>query len=301
MPFLYHEGIEPLFVLCFGSLLGAVLAPTKATDGLARRFLPLPFGIASVVSPIFAPGVWPFLRTCVAFALAGSFLRLVEIVRRPETFDLRQRVINVVFPFLDARHLGNGTAGVRMKPIAIATLELAIAVGLFLWVGDFPQVNPYSGAVDIERTLIGGTSAYFFVDATGRGLHGVIESFGVAIPKPHDHPILSKSLAEFWGKRWNRAVGKWLHDNAFRPAAVRFGIAAGVMAAFGMSALLHFVPILLVASLKAAIWMAAFFLVHGILVLVEAKLRIAGRALTVLTFLVTAPMFVEPMLEALGR
>ena len=268
---------------------------------MLRRVVPLPFGVASVLSPIFAPGLWPFLRTCIAFALAGSFLRLVEIVRKPETFDLRKRVINVVFPFIDARHLGKGTVGVRTTPIVIAALEMAIAVVLFLWLGDFPKARPYSGVIDIERTLIGGTSAYFFVDATGRGLHGVIESFGVAIPKPHDHPIVSRSLAEFWGKRWNRAVGKWLHDNAFRPATARFGVAVGVMAAFMTSAILHFVPMWMVANLRAACWMGAFFVLHGVLVLVESKLRVAGRALTIGVFVVTAPMFVEPMLEALGR
>ena len=233
--------------------------------------------------------------------MAGSFLRLIEIVRKPETFDLRQRLVTVLFPFMDARRIVKGTAGLRAGPLAITALEVVIAIAFFVWVGRLPWTAPYSGLANVERTLLGGISCYFFVDATGRGVHALLASIGVDIEKPHDHPILSRSLSEFWGKRWNRAVGRWLHDNAFRPVAVRLGIPAGVLAAFVVSALLHFIPLLLISNLAAATWMGSFFVLHGILVLVESKLRIGGRVLTIATFLVTAPMFVGPMLEALGR
>src|SRR5207248_3423551 len=135
-----------------------------------------------------------------------------------------------------------------------------------------------SGAAPV-RTFIGGISCYLTVDATGRSVHGLFLSIGVVIDKPHDMPILSRSLGEFWGRRWNRAVNKWLHDNTFRPIAVRAGIVPGIFAAFVVSGILHFVPLALVCNLEAATWMGGFFVLHGILVIAEAKLHIASRAL----------------------
>lgn len=292
--------------LCTGNLVGALVAPRDARAGVWHRLAALAPGMFAVASPAWLPREWPITRTVIAFAVAGGFLRLVEIVRAPETFVLRQRIAAVLFPFMDPRRIEKGPRGVRTRMIARAALEVAIAVVLFIWVGRFPHAAPYSGLVSVERTLVGGASCYFFVEATGRGVHGLFLSLGIVLEKPHDAPILSRSLGEFWGKRWNRAVGRWLHDNVFRPTAVRAGLGAGVLAAFTVSGLLHFVPLALVCNLGAATSMGSFFILHGVLVILELKLRLArlrpifGRIVTLGTFAVTAPMFVEPMLQTLG-
>jgi hypothetical protein len=249
---------------------------------------------------VFLPREWAIVRTCVAFGVAGAFLRLIEIVRKPETFDLRQRVINVLAPFLDARRFQTGPTGICWSAFLTAAAELAVAIVLVILAGQTPPTHPYASLAALERTTIGGASCYLFVDATGRAVHALCLSCGLVVDKPHDMPILSRSLGEFWGKRWNRVVNKWLHDNTFRPVAVRAGISAGIFAAFALSGVLHFVPIALVCSVQAATWMLTFFLIHGVLVIAEAKLRIESRAVTIGAFLITSPLFVEPMLESLG-
>jgi hypothetical protein len=98
-------------------------------------------------------------------------------------------------------------------------------------------------------------------------------------------------------------VQAWLAEHAFGPVARRHGPAAGTLAAFGASAILH--AYLLLAALgpvAAAAW-GAFFVLHAGLVLAEGRLGVArwrpalGRAWTFGTLAATAPLFLEPMLR----
>jgi len=52
-------------------------------------------------------------------------------------------------------------------------------------------------------------------------------------------PILSTSLAEFWGKRWNLAFRDLTHEFLFRPAAKRLGVACATALGFFASGLIH--------------------------------------------------------------
>jgi hypothetical protein len=52
--------------------------------------------------------------------------------------------------------------------------------------------------------------------------------------------------------------------------------------------------------------MGAFFVIHGVVVVIEAKLgaarwpRAIGHVWTLGVFAITAPLFVEPLLQSLG-
>jgi hypothetical protein len=239
---------------------------------------------------------WPIPRTILALGAGGAFVRLISIVRKPKDFSAAERVLTTALPFLDPRHITRAKSTLRSDLFLVGAIEAAIAVALFIHVGT--PAPPYH---NLLRTFVGGASAYFFVDSTARIVWALVFLLGFSVEKPHDAPILARSVSEFWGKRWNRIVNRWLLENTFRPMAARFGVTAGIITAFGASALLHFVPIALVTDPLRASWMASFFLLHGVFVVVESKLGIANRVLTILWFVVTLPLFVEPMLEALGR
>jgi alginate O-acetyltransferase complex protein AlgI len=81
-------------------------------------------------------------------------------------------------------------------------------------------------------------------------------------------PFLARSLAEFWGERWNRAYRQVSFTYFFRPAASRFGAAAGTLIAFFTSGLIHE----LVISFPARAGFGgptAYFLVQGLGLLFE--------------------------------
>lgn len=54
-----------------------------------------------------------------------------------------------------------------------------------------------------------------------------------------DRPLASRSLGEFWGRRWNRAFSEPAFRLICRPVTRRLGPASGILATFLVSGLLH--------------------------------------------------------------
>ena len=126
---------------------------------------------------------------------------------------------------------------------------------------------------------------------------------GQLLPALHRDPILSRSVGELWGARWNLTVGSWLREHCFRPLARRGHARAGVALAFVVSALLHAYFALLPLGPAMAISMLAFFALQGVLVLAESALHIArwpaaaARAWFAAAMILASPLFVEPFLR----
>ena len=134
----------------------------------------------------------------------------------------------------------------------------------------------------------------------------VYRGCGLRPPIFHQHPILSLSIGEFWGRRWNRIVGSWLFATFYRPLAVRGRSLLGLSAAFVGRALLHWYFTWAAIGFAAGGYMAAFFLVQLPLVWLERRLQQSrwpapARRLWTLGWLaLTSPLFVEPMLDILA-
>lgn len=64
--------------------------------------------------------------------------------------------------------------------------------------------------------------------------------FGVESHQAMRHPLLlSTSVKDFWGRRWNLLIHRLMHRNFFTPLAPLWGPRAGAIAAFLASALFH--------------------------------------------------------------
>lgn len=304
--------------LVFGNVAGALVAPTGARNP-ARAAGAIALGACAVVSPHFVPESWPILRTVLAFATTAAFFRVIEILQHPRS-PRDARLLSVVYPVVSPKRLERRPRPVPRDELFVGALFLGFAIVLFVTAATFPPAAPYSGLNSAMRTIVGGASVYFFVDAAARLSEVALALLGIDLGTLHDAPILALSVTEFWGRRWNRSVHQWLDEIAFRPAmrlVVRrrpksrgrasLALATGVMAAFAASAFLHGVPILVVATAPYAAAMAAFFLIHGLVVVAEPRLGVArwsppfARAWTLGVFAVTAPLFVEPLLRAFGR
>jgi len=62
---------------------------------------------------------------------------------------------------------------------------------------------------------------------------------GVVAQPIMSKPILSKTLSEFWGKRWNLGFRQLAYDLIFRPLHKRIGVAAASLLVFLASGLIH--------------------------------------------------------------
>jgi hypothetical protein len=140
----------------------------------------------------------------------------------------------------------------------------------------------------------------------------ILAAAGRPISGLQDRPALSASLAELWAARWNHLVAPNLDRGFFRPLARRRRPVAGVLAAFTASGVMHVVPVLAAAplalSIRPALQVFAFFILHGALVLAERALGghrapASGRALlvarlrTVTLFVLLSPMMLGPFAD----
>lgn len=89
-------------------------------------------------------------------------------------------------------------------------------------------------------------------------------------------PLHSRSLTEFWGRRWNLAFSEMTAVAVYRPVAARLGRPAATAVAFVFSGLLH--ELALSVPVRAGYgWPLLYFLLHGSLVLVERRWQRLGR------------------------
>jgi alginate O-acetyltransferase complex protein AlgI len=124
-------------------------------------------------------------------------------------------------------------------------------------------------------------------------LAGFWRARGVAVERLFVNPAASRSLGEFWGRRWNLAFHAVARDFVFRPAARRWGPAVGILAAFFFSGLLH--ELLLSVPVGGGYGLpTGYFMLHGLLVLAERKWALTGRAWTLFWVLAPAPLLFHP-------
>jgi hypothetical protein len=118
----------------------------------------------------------------------------------------------------------------------------------------------------------------------------------------NDWPILSSSLRDFWGRRYNRLVSALLRESVFMPLHSQAGFPtwAAALAAFGISGLMHAHWVLVgFGSWSDAMRVLGFFLLHGVGCSVEKLLPSALQALMPsLLLAVTAPLFAGTFIRA---
>jgi alginate O-acetyltransferase complex protein AlgI len=89
-------------------------------------------------------------------------------------------------------------------------------------------------------------------------------------------PLRSRSLAEFWGRRWNLAFSEMTAIGVYRPVSGWAGRPLGLAVAFAASGVLHELAISL--PVRAGFGLPlAYFALHGGLLTVERWLEARGR------------------------
>ena len=88
----------------------------------------------------------------------------------------------------------------------------------------------------------------------------------------HTHPLLSTSLREFWSLRWNPIICKLFKDGIYLPLRKKeFPSFVCMIAAFGGSAILHCLPVLIGAypQFEFSKNICLFFMLHGFFVYIS--------------------------------
>lgn len=121
---------------------------------------------------------------------------------------------------------------------------------------------------------------------------------GELVPAMFHHPWRARSLAEFWGRRWNRLIGDWLAQVVYRPWRRRPRLAMGVV--FLVSGLIHelvvSLPLALVYGESVWGWLIGYFLIQYGGCLAEKRWRLAPalqRVMLWATVLLPAPLILN--------
>jgi hypothetical protein len=93
-------------------------------------------------------------------------------------------------------------------------------------------------------------------------------SAGVCAEPIMRNPLLSRSLSEFWGKRWNLGFRQLSHSWIFRPLQKSIGVELATLFAFLVSGLIHDLVISVPARGGYGL-PTTYFMIQGIGVLVE--------------------------------
>jgi len=145
-----------------------------------------------------------------------------------------------------------------------ATLKTALGVAL-LWV--------VARRVPEQQALVRGWIGLFgMIFMLHFGSFHLIALFwqtvGVDAQPIMSKPILSKTLSEFWGKRWNLGFRQLAHDLIFRPLHKRVGIATAGLLVFVTSGLIHDLVISLPARRGYGL-PTGYFILQGLGVMLE--------------------------------
>ena len=287
-----------LLVLSVGMLYVAALIAALLADGPAwrRGAALLVMGAALPVS-FLAPEDFPTFRAFVALGSLWFLARIVELVREPRHLPVPHPV-----GLVDTRFTRRMAPAVDQP--ALIRLLLCAPLAVAGWAGVYFSGQLLSGISQLlVRWATGALLLYSAVEIVVSAVILVYRLLGID-PRPlHDDPIRSKTIGEFWGRRWNRAVHRFLKLNVFAPVARRGHTELGLALTFVVSGLFHFAFMVPAVGFGWAAMMGAFFVLQLPFLWVERALGVArwraplARAWTLGLLFVSSPLFVEPMLR----
>ena len=283
----------PLTLLLY--TLGPVGIAIITAGSSRRRLTGLAAGFGLLIFPAFArESVSYIILLAITATAIVCFLHVVELAREQPSPPLLWRIIHIFLPF-DSRKAK------RTKP----GFEARHAFFLLLWLGLLEAI-PFRRFFDgppLIRWVSAGIGFDAFLEMMFRAVVIVCAAVGYCVPLLHNNPFLSRSLQEFWGRRWNQLMGNWLKGMCYLPLAVRGHARLGTIVAFASSALWHWYLARILLNWKWALLMASFFLIQNVLIFAESRLRMQGRPLvvrhvwTIAAVLLPSPLVIEPCIR----
>ena len=162
-----------------------------------------------------------------------------------------------------------------------------------------------AAASALVRLLAGIVFCYALAAFAADLIHFCFLGSGSAMRPIHVTPVAARSLRDFWGKRWNRAMSAWLYRFIFWPLAHRHHPNLGLICVFLVSAAMHAWLPLVALGASAAFSAGSFFCLQGVFILAEDRLHVRAwpiplaRMWTLAILLATSPLYIYPYLSLL--
>jgi Membrane bound O-acyl transferase family len=142
-----------------------------------------------------------------------------------------------------------------------------VIVGRFLW--------PTGALILATAVTLVGLSLFLHFGVFNV-VAGVWRALGADTGPLFREPLRSRSLSEFWGRRWNLAFSEMTAIAVYRPLGNLLGRRAALIVAFLSSGLLH--ELAISVPVRAGYGLPfTYFLIHGALLLAERQLDARGH------------------------
>ena len=290
--------VLPFVLIAALAAVGALLA----TGSGAQRAIGIAIAMTAFVAPWLAPREHLLVRALLALSAFACVMRALDL--RAGAWPLPQRLAHA-FSVVDTRKLLRTAP--RLEVLALVRLAGWAGAAALAYVVAWRAGPRATGAVHwLVRWGAGLVFVYAFSEAAYGLLYVGYRLAGFRPPLLHQHPAASRSVQEFWGRRWNLTVSTWLGETFFQPLARRRHPTAGMLLAFFASALVHAYICDAALGLRMAAVMLGYFVAQGVLVGLERALSVArwsplpGRVWTVAWMVVLSPMFTEALLRVVG-
>ena len=156
------------------------------------------------------------------------------------------------------------TAGTVALPLLSSGVKVAVmAFAIRLLSRSKDTMHPYAASA------LYGVVMYCILDSLLPCLAVAGRALGMEMEPQFDRPYLSASLGDFWGRRWNLVASAALRAAVYDPVRARLGAAAGVLATFLVSGLMHEVVVYYLTFRAPTGRVMAFFALHGASVCAE--------------------------------
>ncbi|CAO2041802.1 unnamed protein product [Urochloa humidicola] len=260
---LLQDSIPTVSLAVSAAALYARAASSRLRPGFPRLAALLPVLAFLAAAPLAFPSS-AILRGVAGFFFAwlGAFkVALLAAGRGPLDPSLP------ILPFLFAAALPiklrprarPGAAPNSRSPVSLVSCAVKAAV-----IAALLRVYKFKDRLHLyARLALYGVHMYCFADLLLPCIAAVAGALGMEVEPQFDRPYLASSLRDFWGRRWNLMVPAILRPSVYGPVRARAGKAAGVVAAFLVSGLMHEVLVYYITLRPPTGEMTAFFLLHG--------------------------------------
>ena len=211
------------------------------------------------------PWIFMWLLATAIFAIckSQSWFSVSDLARRA-TWK-RNAAYLFLWPGMNAAQFLDATITVR-RPAArewISAAAKTLSGAALIWIVARRIAHPLFAA------WIGMLGLFLILHFGAFHLLSLIwRSAGISAQPIMQHPLQSKSLSDFWGRRWNLGFRQLSHDWVFAPLRKNFGIAIATLGAFLASGLIHDLVISVPARAGYGL-PTAYFLTQGFGVLIE--------------------------------
>mmetsp|Transcript_4566 Transcript_4566/g.4690 ORF Transcript_4566/g.4690 Transcript_4566/m.4690 type:complete len:471 (-) Transcript_4566:35-1447(-) len=272
-----NKNVYPLVAICGLVILGSFAMAMKRSSSLAVLS-----GQISAIMLVFIPSLFPFKVVrfvlglycfCYSMSIESRILERLQKSPQQENFSLISETLKTV-TFNSYSRLSRTAVKFPLFRI-IHCIMIMLTIDTTVWLME--EIIPFALSPKNQTSavgILGGVYVLYSMDLAYSCLAIFFDVIGISLPHKmrHRYPLLSTSLAEFWGVRWNPIVMKLLQETFYKPCRrANMPRIVSMAICFVGSAALHGIPQYFASFKLSDSWqMISFFLLQGLLVLFEA-------------------------------